>query len=87
MEWNDMVAPLFWPGGRNGGGDIIIPFREVRMSHQLTAKPGTPEFLRQLLEIAQGSDHPVDRAIAKVLLKQLEEDEAAEVEAEGDHES
>lgn len=43
------------------------------MSDRLTAEPGTLEFLRQLLEIAQGSDNPMDKAIVKVLSKQIGE--------------
>lgn len=31
------------------------------------------EFLRQLLEIAQESDHPMDKALARVLAKQVGE--------------
>jgi hypothetical protein len=49
------------------------------MSDRLTAEPGTLEFLRQLLEIAQESDHPMDKALTKVLSKQIRETEAAEV--------
>ena len=45
------------------------------MSDRLTAEPGTLEFLRQLLEIAQESDHPVDKALTKVLSKQIGETE------------
>ena len=45
------------------------------MSDRLTAEPGTLEFLRQLLEIAQESDHPMDKALAKVLAKQIGEAE------------
>jgi len=48
------------------------------MSDRLTAEPGTPEFLRQLLDIAQESDHPMDKALTKVLSKQIEETEAVE---------
>lgn len=43
------------------------------MSERLTAEPGTVEFLRQLLEIAQESDHPMDIALTKVLTKQIRE--------------
>jgi len=39
------------------------------MSDRLTAEPGTLEFLRQLLEIAKESDHPMDKALTKVLSK------------------
>lgn len=46
------------------------------MSDRLTAEPGTPEFLRQLLEIAQKSDHPMDKALTKVLSRQVGEVEA-----------
>jgi hypothetical protein len=46
------------------------------MSDRLTAEPGTLEFLRQLLEIAQKSDHPMDKALAKVLARQIQETEA-----------
>jgi hypothetical protein len=42
---------------------------------RLTAEPGTLEFLRQLLEIAQESDHPMDRALTRVLSKQIGEAE------------
>jgi hypothetical protein len=45
------------------------------MSDRLTAKPGTLEFLRQLLEIARKSDHPMDKALTKVLSKQIGEAE------------
>jgi hypothetical protein len=45
------------------------------MSDQLTADLGTLEFLRQLLEIAQGSDHPMDKALTKVLSRQIMETE------------
>ena len=45
------------------------------MSDRLTAEPGTLEFLRQLLEIAQKSDHPMDKALTKVLVKQIGESE------------
>jgi len=48
------------------------------MSDRLTAEPGTLEFLRQLLEIAQESDHPMDKALTKVLLKQIGEARAEE---------
>jgi len=50
------------------------------MSDRLTAEPGTLEFLRQLLEIAQHSDHPMDKALTRILSKQIGETEAAEVE-------
>jgi hypothetical protein len=50
------------------------------MSDRLTAEPGTLDFLRQLLEIAQESDHPMDKALTKVLSKQIEETEAIGVE-------
>lgn len=46
------------------------------MSERLTAEPGTLEFLRQLLEIAQESDHPIDKALTKVLSKRIGETEA-----------
>jgi hypothetical protein len=46
------------------------------MSDRLTAEPGTLEFLRQLLEIAKESNHPMDKALAKVLVKQIGEAEA-----------
>lgn len=42
-------------------------------SSRLTAEPGTLDFLRQLLEIAQESDHPMDKALTKVLSKQMGE--------------
>jgi hypothetical protein len=50
------------------------------MSDRLTEEPGTLDFLRQLLEIAQESDHPMDKALTKVLSKQIEEAEAIGVE-------
>ena len=50
------------------------------MGDRLTAEPGTVEFLRQLLEIAQESDHPMDKALTRVLSKQIGETEMAEVE-------
>jgi len=43
------------------------------MSNQLTAEPGTIEFLRQLLEIASGSDHPVDKALTIILSRKIGE--------------
>jgi hypothetical protein len=46
------------------------------MSDKLTAEPGTVEFLRQLLEIAKESAHPMDQALTRVLSKQIEETEA-----------
>lgn len=46
------------------------------MSDRLTAEPGTLEFLRQLLEIAQESDHPMDKALSRVITKQIGEREA-----------
>jgi hypothetical protein len=46
------------------------------MSDRLTAEPGTLEFLRQLLEIAKESDHPMDKALTGVLSKQIKETEA-----------
>jgi hypothetical protein len=46
------------------------------MSDRLTAEPGTTEFLRQLLEIAQESDHPMDKALTAVLSKDIAEAEA-----------
>lgn len=45
------------------------------MSDRLTAKPGTVEFWRQLLEIAKESDHPIDKALVRVLPKRIEEAE------------
>ena len=45
------------------------------MSDRLTAEPGTPEFYEELLKIAQGSDHPMDKALTKVLSKQIREAE------------
>jgi hypothetical protein len=51
------------------------------MSDRLTAEPGTLEFLRQLLEIAQESDHPMDKALARVLSRQIGERRS---NAEGD---
>jgi len=55
------------------------------MSERLTAEPGTLEFLRQLLEIAQESDHPMDKALTRVLSKQIGETEVAEVEEGSEH--
>jgi len=43
---------------------------------RLTAEPGTLEFLGQLLEIAKGPDHPMDKALTRVRLKQIGETEA-----------
>lgn len=43
------------------------------MSDRLMADPGTVEFWRQLLEIARQSDHPMDRALVKVLTRHIEE--------------
>jgi len=48
------------------------------MSDRLTAEPGTLEFLRQLLEIAKESGHPMDKALTKVLSKQIAEAGASE---------
>lgn len=48
------------------------------MSDRLTAEPGTPEFLRQLLEIAKESDHPMDKALVEVLERQFGEQEQRE---------
>jgi hypothetical protein len=45
------------------------------MSDRLTAKPGTMEFLRQLRDIAAGSDHAMDKAILRALDKQIKEAE------------
>jgi len=53
------------------------------MSDRLTAEPGTPEFLRQLLDIAQGSDHPIDKKLTKVLSKKIGEAKEAEEDADG----
>jgi hypothetical protein len=55
------------------------------MSDRLTAEPGTLEFLRQLLEIAQESDHPMDKTLTLVLSKQIGETEVAEVEEGSDN--
>lgn len=55
------------------------------MSDRLTAEPGTVEFLKQLLEIAQESDHPMDKALTRVLSKQIGETEVAEVEEGSDN--
>lgn len=55
------------------------------MSDRLTAEPGTVEFLRQLLEIAQESDHPMDKALTRVLSKQIGKIEVAEVEEGSDN--
>jgi hypothetical protein len=46
------------------------------MSERLTAEPGTLEFLRQLEAIAVESDHPMDRALARVLSKHIKEEES-----------
>jgi hypothetical protein len=46
------------------------------MSDRLTAEPKTLEFLRQLLEIAKEADHPMDKALTRVLAKQIGETEA-----------
>lgn len=43
------------------------------MSDRLTAEPGTTEFLKQLLAIAEGSDHPIDVRLAVILQKQIDE--------------
>lgn len=48
------------------------------MSDKLTAEPGSPEFLKQLLKLAESSDHPMDKALAKVLKQKLEEEAANE---------
>jgi len=40
---------------------------------RLTAKPGTPEFWRQMLAIAQGSEHPMDKALVPILKRELAE--------------
>jgi hypothetical protein len=49
------------------------------MSDRLTEEPGTLEFLRQLLEIARGSDHPMDKALTRILSKQIGEAETARI--------
>jgi hypothetical protein len=56
------------------------------MSNRLTAEPGTLEFLRQLLAIAQESDHPMDKSLTKVLSRQIGETQAVQSlsQAEGD---
>lgn len=56
---------------------------------RLTAKPGTLEFLKQLLEIAQESDHPMDKALTRVLSRQIGEIEArsSSPQAEGDEDN
>lgn len=43
------------------------------MESRLTAEPGTLEFSWQLLEIARESGHPIDKALTKVLSKQIGE--------------
>lgn len=39
---------------------------------KLTAKPGTIDFYRQLLEIAWQSDHLMDRALVPILVRRIE---------------
>jgi hypothetical protein len=43
-------------------------------------EPGTPEWYGELLAIAQGSDHPIDKALTKILPKKVGEAEALEEE-------
>ena len=57
-------------------GRVQTSASSVEPSSRLTAEPGTLEFLRQLLEIARESDHPMDRALTRVLSKQIGETEA-----------
>jgi hypothetical protein len=52
------------------------------MSDRLTAEPDSIEFLRQLLEISQESDHPMDKALTRVIPKQI-----GKAEAQGDGEN
>ena len=54
------------------------------MSDRLTAEPGTLEFLRQLLDIAQESDHPMDKALVGVLTEQIGEAKKEKEEEEED---
>jgi hypothetical protein len=41
---------------------------------RLTAELGTPEFWRQILAIAQDSEHPNDVIIARILRRELGEE-------------
>lgn len=55
----------------------------MEMSERLAAaEPGSVEFKRLLLEAARGSDHEMDKALVRVLEKQIAEAEA-EAEADG----
>lgn len=55
------------------------------MSTKLTAEPGTRQFMEQLLAIAQESDHPMDKALTRVISRQLEEAPPASPEVQVDH--
>jgi hypothetical protein len=48
------------------------------MGDRLTADPGTTEFYRQFLAIAEASDHPMDKAMVKALRREIAEAEANE---------
>jgi len=48
-------------------------------TNRLTAEPDTVEFLRQLLAVAEDSQHPMDKAATRILERMI-----AEREAEGD---
>lgn len=43
------------------------------MDNKLTAELGSLEYLVELYEIARRSTHPMDKALTKVLSKQIEE--------------
>lgn len=43
---------------------------------ELTAEPGSLEFYQQLLAIAEGSGHPMDKALVPVLSETIESLEA-----------
>jgi len=49
---------------------------EKRNKPRTTAKPFTPEFWRQMLAIAKGSDHPRDKALVSTLKQELAEAES-----------
>jgi len=50
-----------------------------KRTDELTAEPGSVEFLRQLLAVAEDSQHPMDKAATRVLERMI-----AERETEGD---
>jgi len=60
------------PRGKVGKGETEMPTQE-QLDRMKQLDPGPDESKRLLLEIAEGSDHPKDVAIAKILRKELGE--------------